>query len=231
MDRIHTPDYFQGIYIWKIDLFNTPINHTNEIFQVLSPQEQAQAKSYIQLKHQHQFIQVRTTLRLLLSQYFQCLPEEICFQTNAYGKPFLHKKFLSSSQPLTFNVSHAKDFALIALSEIGEIGIDIEYCDPNLNIHTLADFVLTHLEYQSILNSSCPSCLFFQHWVGKESFLKALGLGIGEHLKSIALFPTESQRYRIVLINKINELIHPYFTYQIEAPIGYVAALTILVDS
>jgi len=226
IQRLYIPEKFTNAEVWQINI-SSYLNDNNQIEMLLNEEEKRRAKRYIHLADRIRFIKVRSALRTLLGQHLLCSPQDICFEIGAFGKPLLHPKFNSHFKSLFFNVSHSKDYALIALSEKGEVGIDIEYCHASLDIYPLAEIVLTHAEYQSILTSSNPTHLFFRYWVGKESLLKALGLEIGKHLKHIALYPRESEGYDFFIEKPIENLKNKTFSvYQLNVIENYVAALT-----
>lgn len=213
-----------GVNVWRIDLAHTLSSYENSDWAILSVQEKWRAERFIHLKDRIRFVTVRAALRKLVGQHLSCLPEEIFFQTGPYGKPHLENNLTNNTKNVYFNVTHSGDFALIALSDIGEVGIDIEYCDPSLNIHDLANIVLTSHEYQHILSSSTPLKTFFQHWVGKEAVLKALGLGIGTYLQQISLFPQDDGHFHLLFGDFKDQI---YFTCLLDAPESYMAALAL----
>jgi len=222
MQRLVTLDAVPaGLEVWQIDL--TDLSDSAADREILSPSEKSKAEEFLQIEDRVRFVKTHAVLRVLLCQYLKCLPQQIFFQTGAHGKPYLDPDHHKST--IAFNLSHAGDFALIALSENTEVGIDIEYCNPDLNIHDLANLVLTPTEYQAVLSSTQPVDKFFKHWVGKEALLKALGLGIGEHLQHFTLSLNEQGHYDIQLsdIKELNKI--QCFACQLAAPKNYAAAL------
>lgn len=86
------------------------------------------------------------------------------------------KPYLSDADGFFFNLSHAGDYAMLAVSD-AEVGCDIERIrpvDPGLFAR-----VLTEHEH-SVLTAAPKEereALFFRYWVLKESCMKALGKG------------------------------------------------------
>lgn len=95
---------------------------------------------------------------------------------NDYGKPFL-----KDNRNLYFNISHCRELAVCAIEKT-EVGIDTE------NIRMLRPGVIrrafTEKERSILENSVNPNEMFFRIWTLKESFVKALGIGISYPLKS-----------------------------------------------
>jgi phosphopantetheinyl transferase len=80
---------------------------------------------------------------------------------------------------LKFNISHAKDYVVIAVTDDPdyEIGIDIEYIDRNsTDFRDMAEIVYSDFEISQIKNVDD----FFNLWTKKEALIKARGTGFGE---------------------------------------------------
>jgi 4'-phosphopantetheinyl transferase len=104
---------------------------------------------------------------------------EYCY--NEFGKPAL-----ISREDFHFNLSHAGDWVVMALS-CSETGIDIEQVVP-LDMEIARHF-FSASEYQQLKKVPDHSKLdhFFQIWTLKESFTKMTGLGLSEDLNSFSI--------------------------------------------
>lgn len=110
----------------------------------------------------------------------------------SFNKPFVDEK-------LHFNISHSGKIAICAITNVGEIGIDIEkitLIDPH-------DFKInmSHYEWNRVNNSVQPVPEFFEYWTEKESVLKASGEGLSLPLNSFVVHNNFTQ-----ILNK------PFFT-------------------
>lgn len=80
-----------------------------------------------------------------------------------------------------FNISHSGEIVIVAIGDI-PLGVDIE------RIVCLDDISITeflHLEERdSLAVSFTPIADFYRLWVRKESFLKAIGMGLNKDLRS-----------------------------------------------
>ena len=77
-----------------------------------------------------------------------------------------------------FNISHARDYAVCALSD-APVGVDLEYFRVQEPLH--ADRILHPEEAQLLPYISNPNekkKYFYECWVSKESYLKNLGIGL-----------------------------------------------------
>lgn len=126
------------------------------------------------------FIAARGQLKWLLSQYLNRSPEDVQFEYNAYGKPYL------ASGAVFFNISHSHQMGLIAVHKTGKIGVDIEWKRPDFEAIKLAHRFFSEYEYRSLLElpEEQQRDGFFNCWARKESFIKAVGLGLSLPLKS-----------------------------------------------
>ena len=87
--------------------------------------------------------------------------EKILFNKNE--KPYLENVF--------FNISHSGRYVVCAITQDGEVGIDIEI----LNEVLLKDFEMnfTKKEWSNITLHTFPLKKFYWYWVRKESIIKA----------------------------------------------------------
>ncbi|MGN1480405.1 4'-phosphopantetheinyl transferase family protein [Porcipelethomonas sp.] len=98
---------------------------------------------------------------------------------NKYGKPYL------KNSDLYFNISHCTGLAVCSI-ESCETGVDVEF------IRNYPPRVLNRSfslgEIDAVKNSARPDETFFRLWTLKESFVKALGIGISYSLKSAEFY-------------------------------------------
>lgn len=143
---------------------------------ILSAEEIQRGQRFLREEHRRRFCMARGFLRLILAHYLEIAPAQIRFREGAHGKLYL----TASPVPLEFNVSHSEDLALYAVTLENEIGIDVEWMNPALEIQPLAARVFTSLECQKLLALSPDQQIpvFYRLWTRKEAYLKALGLGL-----------------------------------------------------
>ncbi len=130
---------------------------------ILSPDEQARAARFIFDRDREKWARARTILRTILATYVQVGPAELVFTYGEHGKPALR-----DFPGIGFNISHAGDYAMVAVTVDAQVGIDLEFMRPNLN---LADLL------RRIGETNLPESRedLYQVWTGREARTKALG--------------------------------------------------------
>ncbi|NWI98770.1 ADPPT transferase, partial [Crypturellus undulatus] len=135
----------------------------------------------------------RLLIRKLITEKL-CIPwNEICLQRTSKGKPFLANDIPSTSSNYNFNVSHQGDYAVLAAEPELQVGIDIMKTSlPGSssipNFFRIMNRQFTETEWsviKSMNNEWMQLDMFHRHWALKESFLKAIGVGIGFNLQRI----------------------------------------------
>ena len=138
-----------------------------------------------------EFIVGRALLRVALSERLQCGANQLQFDNDAHGKPFL----VSTIAPLWhFNLSHSHDWVILALSNIGAVGVDVEWNQRKRSMIEIAErfFLPRETAMLKKLKPDEQHARFFQWWTIKESYVKALGSGIagalsGTEIETVAL--------------------------------------------
>lgn len=220
MQRLPLPETVpSGVEVWLLKMnLQTPVSDSDLV--LLSEDELAYASRFRRHEDQVRSVTTRAALRRILGSRLELPPDTLRFIANHHGKPFPQ-----DDAGIEFNVSHAGYFALIALSTGGQVGVDIESRDHEIDAKSLGAYVFSPLERKSGLKTDED---FIKHWVAKESVLKALGEGISEHLQAISILPGEGECYRI-------EHECPEWSgikaWSIKAPDGYAAALAVKDDA
>ncbi|XP_039397452.1 L-aminoadipate-semialdehyde dehydrogenase-phosphopantetheinyl transferase isoform X6 [Mauremys reevesii] len=135
----------------------------------------------------------RLLIRKLIAEKLRIPWNEIHLQRTSKGKPFLVNDILGIHSNFNFNVSHQGDYAVLAAEPELQVGIDI--MKTNLpGSGSIPDFFrimkrqFTEAEWsviKSMNNEWIQLDMFYRHWALKESFIKAIGIGIGFNLQRI----------------------------------------------
>ena len=204
-----------GIEVWLLKLnLQAPISNSD--FLLLNEYERAHALRFHTHADQVRSTATRAALRRLLVTKVAMPPSKLNFLTNNFGKPYLQ-----GAADINFNVSHAGELAVIAISTNGQIGVDIEDCDRQLDVRALSEYVFTHIERRCAIETTED---FIKHWVAKEAVLKAMGVGISEHLQFVSVLPDNNEGYRVICDYPKWEGIK---VWSIKVPNRYAAALAV----
>ena len=110
---------------------------------------------------------------------YSLFEKDMTYEKNKYGKPYF-----APFPDIHFSLSHSGTMAIAAFSD-REVGCDIEKLrSVDLKI---AERFFCPEEKQYINSHTDPCFAFLRLWTLKESFLKALGLGLSRPLDSFCI--------------------------------------------
>ena len=181
-----------GFWVWHFLLDESPMSPGSGSepgidYNTLSADEWLRADRFRRLIDRRRFVQARTALRHLLGVLIGIAPGAIEFTAGPHGK-------LSVSKPdvdLAFNISHAENDLLIAVSSGFPVGVDIEYPQARAAYQPVAETFFTPGE-RRVLKAAHPPAQpwWFQAiWTAKEAYGKGLGLGLSLDPTSFDLLP------------------------------------------
>ena len=232
-----------GVQAWLLPLdLRAPIKQAD--WHLLSEDEKARAVRFHQRADRVRMAATRAALRRHLARHLGCAPAALRFELGPHDKPRLSPQ-VGHKPAVTFNVSHCGEYALIAVSTapgVASLGVDIEQRRADLNLEDLAEYAFTPSERAFLHRckpcageSAAPPGLdyasaFFLTWVAKEAALKALGVGISEHLQTLSVRivnerdKTSSTALNVALEHERVEW-RPLQACRLKAPGGYCAAI------
>lgn len=146
---------------------------------ILSPDELLRANRFKFPEHRMRYSVAHTALRKILAQYVNESPEKLIFSEHEYGKPYL-----KNYPEIQFNLSHAENMAVCAITLTQPIGVDVEYIKKEIDVLPLAKrfFAKAEYAYLAALSGDELQLAFFKLWTRKEAWIKARGLGLHEEL-------------------------------------------------
>jgi 4'-phosphopantetheinyl transferase len=183
------------IHVWATTL-SAPSETISEFAAILSSDETARAGKFKFEKHQNRFIAGRGALRKILGPYLRANPANLRFTESTNGKPVLAEDFAGTG--IHFNLAHSDDLALVAVTRLGAVGVDVERIRPvNEMDHLVARFFSPRENeaFQKVAEKEKPPA-FFNLWTRKEALLKATGEGITRSLSlvEVSFLPGEPAR-------------------------------------
>jgi 4'-phosphopantetheinyl transferase len=163
------------VHLWRFRLDLPPLEIT-ELLQTLSADEQLRADRLLHRTKAENFVVARGRLRQILARYLNQQPKELTFAYNEQGKPSLAG---NPGNKISFNLAHAGQWGVLAVTSGTEIGVDIEQIDPDLDYENIAAGFFSTTEIDR-LNQYLPHRrrrVFYRIWTCKEAGLKAVGGG------------------------------------------------------
>ncbi|TCT02551.1 4'-phosphopantetheinyl transferase family protein [Paralcaligenes ureilyticus] len=193
------------------------------LWPLLTEDERTRADAFRVPWARNQFVQVRGVLRLLLGEYLGRPATDIGFDYGEFGKPALVHE-----AGWHFNVAHSGDYALLAVANGYEVGVDIEKFRASAELASLARMVLSRSEaalWQTLPDVDRASA-FFAAWTGKEAVAKAVGQGLRLEFPRLDIGLMHQGRHvdaRAVTMDRFGTC----RLVTLPAPPGYAAALAV----
>ena len=156
-------------------LNSLPIKNQNQIINKVQQHDREMALiSQILLRH------------IFINDY-KIKIDKIRILNGLHGKPFIE-----TNRDLFFNLSHSGNWVFLAVSN-KEVGVDIEK-EKEIEINTAINF-FSREEYNYLQNQKGEKANseFFKIWTLKESYVKALGLGLYKPLRSFTVITNHEE--------------------------------------
>ena len=177
------------------------------------------------------FLTGRALLRTTLSKYTGTPPEQLSFRYNNYGKPEVLER--CNDVPLRFSLSRSEGLVVCAVMLENDIGIDIEYTNQPVEAVDIAAHFFSETEKQSLQQLSKASVTreFFRYWTLKESYIKALGVGLSLSLDSFSFDIADLEHIRISFDDKTADIPDSWRFFQRCLAEDYILAISAKVGS
>lgn len=186
-----------AVRLWKVPLIVSDEMLEN-YFCCLSSDEKARANRFKFAHDRRRFVVARGTLRHLLGQEFARSPQSITLCYSKYGKPSLSSTSADSKFcNFHFNLSHSGELALCALGGDRQVGVDIEIIRPIQQLDNMMERCLSEREQTQVKATKDPLRAFLQRWTCKEAYLKAIGKGLSQSMKTVEVDAPTSRLLRV----------------------------------
>jgi 4'-phosphopantetheinyl transferase len=216
----------QDVHVWRVRL-NQIDGHLQQLQQTLSDDERLRAGRFHFDRDRRRFIVSQGMLRLIIGDYIDMEPSRLQFYVGHRGKPYLMHSL--GNVPLQFNLAHSKEIALYAFTCSREIGIDVEYVRDMPDAEKIALTSFSSLENKML--QSLPEHqrqeAFFNCWVRKEAYIKAIGNGLYHTLDRFDVSLAPGEPPRLVSIEGSAERASCWSMKSVTPEDGYVAALAV----
>ena len=198
---------------------------------LLDTDEEQRARRFHRERDRNRFRSRRAFLRTVLGRYLASPPAQLRFGTGPQGKPHLvgtPSAAGRSSLDLRFNLSVSEDRFVVAVAHEREVGVDVEFRRPDVELDALAERVYADVEKRAWAEHARTegedrARAFFRVWTRKEAVLKATGEGLSREPASFAVGFEPCVPGRVVAVGE--PALPDLGLTDLEAPSGFAAAL------
>lgn len=176
------------VHVWRIPL-DLPEAQVRVLRAALAPDELARAARFRFAADARRSIVTRGALRWILAELTSTRPGDIAFDYDPRGKPRLAADRMMDTD-LTFNVSHAGELALIAVTRGSAIGVDVERLREIDQVDDLVrqNFTARERAEHDRQPTNQRQTSFFKAWTRKEAVLKAMGVGLSRDPATVGIW-------------------------------------------
>jgi 4'-phosphopantetheinyl transferase len=221
------PNLSEGeVHVWRARL-DLPLDIRSAYERILSQDELERAGRYKFDRDRFAYIIRRGILRSLVARYLNCLPEEVAFYFDRFGKPWISEALFTD--PVQFNLSHSKDWSLFAFCSHHRIGIDIERSREDFDVLGIARSFFSPAEQNELarLPESLRPPGFYNCWTRKEAFIKAHGEGLSLPLDQFDVSLNPGEKARLLTTRGDLEPAGEWTLLDFDPTPGYFAALAV----
>jgi len=148
----------------------------------------------------HRYLVSHALVRKTLSRYIDRPPADWCFSRGEHGRPEIANP---GTPPLRFNLTHTVGLVGCIVTRNNDCGIDAERITARHATPGIAERMFSETEYRELRRLEGQESLeyFFTRWTLRESYVKALGIGIS--------FPTRKLTFSVNRENSVEISLHP----------------------
>ena len=214
------------VHVWRASL-NQPADVIAKLASLLSSDECQRAERFHRPTDRRRFIAGRGILRKIISAYLALAPGELRFVYNEYGKPFTSDD--QNRDALSFNLSHSSGMALYAVAVGRRVSIDIEYMRDDFAALEIAERYFSKDEFEALKSAPIDqrTKAFFKCWSRKESYIKAIGMGVSYPLGGFTVSLVPDAAPALLKVDADATEAARWKMYELDATEGYAAALIV----
>jgi 4'-phosphopantetheinyl transferase len=173
------------VHVWYARTESLSAGELTSLEEILSSDERARRKRFAHDRDRRDYTAAHALVRRALSHYADVAPGQWRFETGRFGRPAISTK-QAGDPPLNFNLSHTHGLVACAIGRGTRLGIDIERCDRVTEGVGIAARLFTPAEVWLLANTPRDEVemRFVELWTLKESYIKAIGVGLSLPLNS-----------------------------------------------
>lgn len=214
------------IHVWRVH-FEHWRGRLADLRAYLSSEEIERARRFLRDRDRDRYVFAHGILRWILGVCGGRAPADLEFESGEHGKPYLPDPPFEGPD-LEFNLSHSGDCVLVGTSFGNPLGVDVEHTTRTVEFEDLSERFFS-VEEATVVRQALESVrrrAFFDTWVCKEAFIKAVGQGLTMPLDSFAIRFNGLKTGVTEAAGKANDhLAVPWFLERFEVAEGYVGAV------
>jgi len=218
----------EAVHIWSVRLDINPAQ-VHRLGETLAEDERERAAAFRFAHLRARFVVTRAVVRQLLARYVGAgaTPSSLRFRYGAFGKPSLIETH--EDVPLSFNVSHSDELALIAVARGRDVGVDVEGVRAIANADGIAERYFCAPEREALRSSQDESktTLFLTYWTRKEALLKATGDGLSVPLDRVDVSGVLGEQPQLVFVLDGSGAPRQLALVDLKPAGGYIGALAV----
>ncbi len=180
-----SPDDPRVVCVWHATVDRLIARGADGLTRALDLLRPAEHERYHRFRHdtdRHMFLLGRVMARAVVADALNVTPETWPWREGPRGRPEIDR----ADCPVSFNLAHSAGLVVCALSRIGAVGVDVEHRRRTPIDAGLIARCCSHDEALDVeAHGDNWRDHFLKFWTLKESYLKAVGLGISVHLPDV----------------------------------------------
>lgn len=212
------------IRVWRIPLDPSAPPAEGGI-ATLTDDERERAARFRFDRDRNRWLGAHVAMRRILGDELGVATERIRYLRGPAGKPALA---WPEGAGLEFNLSDSGDLALLALSRLGPVGVDVEHLERIPDFAAIAESHFADDERRALLALPAPDQLegFYRIWTRKEAYIKAIGIGLGFALDRFSV-TLERDAPRLIHIDGDVDRARQWSLHDLSPSAHYIGALAI----
>jgi 4'-phosphopantetheinyl transferase len=205
-----------AVEVWRVRLDVGPVA---SLAAVLSDDERRRAAQFRRARDRDRFVRAHAALRTILARRAGLAADRLAIEATPGAKPRL-----ADASGVRFNLSHADDLALCAVSVDREVGVDVERIRDGIGALALAERFFAPAEVGALRTVPAPGrdAAFMRAWTRKEAYVKARGAGLALALDGFAV-PLDEQTSIVIETATAG----PWSVVPLAVGPGYAAAVAV----
>ncbi|CAG8499059.1 8559_t:CDS:2 [Acaulospora morrowiae] len=191
-------------WAFNVSEWNPSDKQYNQTLLCVQPEESERIKRFKFFNDSKLALAGRLLTRYLFCKVYECDWREIRLGRTKENKPILlkPKALIGGNKYVNFNISHHGNWVVLVAGENCQIGVDVAEIEKfsNKTIQQMFEIFKDQFSEHELSVMTTPQeesqqlHMFYRHWCLKESYVKAVGVGLATNLKSIEFHLSDEER-------------------------------------